>query len=276
MSSPAEQIRKSLEEKLGAPVLEVLQTAGREARRLGFRAYLVGGVVRDLHRGFGNTDIDIVIEGDGIAFARVLARRYEAKLRSYQRFGTATILFPTGFKIDVATARLEIYDRPAALPRVRPGRVEDDMHRRDFTVNAMAVDLTPPSFGEILDPFGGSADVEGKTIRVLHDRSFLDDPTRIFRAVRFEGRLGFRMDESTEALVRDALTSGILDRLEDYRFVAELDLILREEGSRRMILRLEALGVLGPVRARARGSRLLRKTLNEVESVMSPGRPKGS
>jgi tRNA nucleotidyltransferase (CCA-adding enzyme) len=104
----------------------------------------------------------------------------------------------------------------------------------------------------------------------------VDDPTRIFRAVRFEGRLGFRMDESTEGLIRDALASGILDRLEDYRLVAELDLILKEEDSLRMILRLEALGVLGPVRTRARGSRLLRKTLNEVESVMHPGRSQGS
>jgi tRNA nucleotidyltransferase (CCA-adding enzyme) len=127
-----------------------------------------------------------------------------------------------------------------------------------------------------MDPFGGRADVEGKRIRVLHDRSFMDDPTRIFRAVRFEGRLGFRMDDSTERKIRDALASGILERLEDYRLVAELDLILKEEGSRRMILRLESLGVLGTVRTRARGSRLLRKTLNEIESAAGRERSQGS
>lgn len=276
MSSSVEQIRESLEKKLGAPVVEILEAAGREAERLGFRAFLVGGVVRDLHRGVDNNDIDIVIEGDGIRFAQVFARRYDARLKSYQRFGTATITFPTGFKVDVATARLEIYDRPAALPRVRPGRIEDDMRRRDFTVNAMAIALSPSSFGKIMDPFGGRADIAQRKIRILHDRSFIDDPTRIFRAVRFEARLGFRLETSTEARILDAVASGVLDRLEDYRLAAEMELILKEEDPRRILLRLEALGVLEPVRVRARGSRLLRRALHEAESAIHRGPPQES
>ncbi len=276
MPSSIAQIRQSLERKLGAPLVGILEAAGREAERLGFRAFLVGGVVRDLHRGVDNADIDIVIEGDGIRFAQVFARRYDAQLKSYQRFGTATITFPAGFKIDVATARLEIYDRPAALPRVRPGRIEDDMRRRDFTVNAMAVALSPSSFGEIMDPFGGRVDMAERKIRILHDRSFIDDPTRIFRAVRFEGRLGFRMDDATERRAQEALASGVLDRLEDYRLAAELELILKEEDPRRILLRLEALGVMEPVRMRARGSRLLRRTLHEAESAIRRKPPQES
>jgi tRNA nucleotidyltransferase (CCA-adding enzyme) len=267
MSSHRENIKKSLIEKLGVPVVDILEAAGREAQRLSFRAFLVGGLVRDLYLGKNNVDVDLVIEGDGIEFAKVFARRYSEKLRFYERFGTATITFPAGFKIDVATARVETYDRPAALPRVRPGRIEDDMYRRDFTINAMAIALSPLLFGEILDPFDGRADIEKKKIRVLHERSFIDDPTRIFRALRFEGRLGFRMEEPTERLIQDALAAGMLERLEDYRIATELNLILQEENPRPMIHRLEALGVIVPIRDRARGSRLIRKILNEVVSV---------
>ena len=267
MPALRENIKKSLIQKLGVPFVEILEAAGREAHRLGFKAFLVGGMVRDLYLAKDNVDVDLVIEGDGIEFARVFAQRYRAELRFYERFGTATLVFPAGSKIDVATARVETYDHPAALPSVRPGRIEDDLYRRDFAINAMAIALSPLTFGEIMDPFGGRADIEEKKIRVLHDRSFIDDPTRIFRALRFEGRLGFRMDESAEQLMQDALASGMLERLEDYRIVTELTLILQEEDPRPMIQRLEAFGVLGLIRARARGSRIIRKALNEVAKV---------
>ena len=267
MPTLRENIKKSLVEKLGVPLVEILEAAGREAERLGFKAFLVGGLVRDLYLGKGNVDVDLVIEGDGIEFARIFARRYRAKLRLYERFGTATLAFPAGFKIDVATARVESYDRPAALPTVRPGRIEDDLYRRDFTINAMAIALSPLTFGEVMDPFGGRVDIEEKKIRVLHDRSFIDDPTRIFRALRFEGRLGFRIDESAQRLVQDALASGMLERLEDYRIATELSLILQEKDPRPVIQRLESLGVLEVIRTRARGSRIIRKSLNEVAKV---------
>ncbi|MCX5835070.1 MAG: hypothetical protein NTV99_11285 [Deltaproteobacteria bacterium] len=267
MSSHRENIKKSLIEKLGVPVVNILEAAGQEAQRIRFRAFLVGGLVRDLHLAGNNIDIDLVIEGDGIEFSKIFAQRYSARLRFYERFGTATLTFPAGFKIDVATARVETYDRPVALPRVWPGRIEDDMYRRDFTINAMAIALSPLHFGEILDPFGGRADIEKKKIRILHEKSFIDDPTRIFRAARFEGRLGFRMDESTQKLIQDALASGMLERLEDYRIATELTLILQEEDPRPMIQRLEAFGALEPIRTRARGSRILRKILNEVATV---------
>ena len=267
MPALRENIKKSLVEKLGVPLVEILEAAGREAERLGFKAFLVGGLVRDLYLGKGNVDVDLVIEGDGIEFSRIFARRYRAEVRLYERFGTATLAFPAGFKIDVATARVESYDRPAALPTVRPGRIEDDLYRRDFTINAMAIALSPLTFGEVMDPFGGRVDIEEKKIRVLHDRSFIDDPTRIFRALRFEGRLGFRIDESAQRLVQDALASGMLERLEDYRIATELSLILQEKDPRPVIQRLESLGVLEVIRTRARGSRIIRKSLNEVAKV---------
>jgi len=267
MPALRENIKKSLLEKLGVPLVEILEAAGREAECLGFKAFLVGGLVRDLYLKKDNVDVDLVIEGDGIEFARSFARRYRADLRFYERFGTATLSFPAGFKIDVATARLESYERPAALPTVRPGRIEDDLYRRDFTINAMAIALSPLTFGAVMDPFGGRADIEEKKIRVLHDRSFIDDPTRIFRALRFEGRLGFRLDESAQKLVQNALASGMLDRLEDYRIATELTLILREEDPRPVFRRLESLGALEVIRVRARGSRVLRRVLNEVAKV---------
>ncbi|HOD34693.1 MAG TPA: hypothetical protein PLR20_00105 [Syntrophales bacterium] len=267
MPALCESIKRSLVEKLGVPLVEVLEAAGREAERLGFKAFLVGGLVRDLCLGKDNADVDLVIEGDGIEFAKSFAPRYGAKLRCYVRFGTATIVFPAGFKIDVATARVESYDRPAALPTVRPGRIEDDLYRRDFTINAMAIALSPPAVGQVMDPFGGRVDIRDKKIRVLHERSFVDDPTRIFRALRFEGRLGFHLDESTQRLVREALASGMLERLQDYRIATELRLILQEQNPRPVIRRLESLGALVPVRTRARSNRILRKVLNEVTKI---------
>ena len=267
MTALRKNIKKSLVEKLGVPLVEILEAAGREAERLGFKAFVVGGLVRDLYLGKDNVDVDLVIEGDGIEFSGIFAQRYRAEMRFYERFGTATLTFPAGFKIDVATARVETYDRPAALPTVRPGRIEDDLYRRDFTINAMAIALSPLTFGAVMDPFGGRADIEEKKIRVLHDRSFVDDPTRIFRALRFEGRLGFRMDESAQRLLQDALASGMLERLEDYRIATELTLILQEENPRPAIQRLESFGALELIRARARGSRVVRKALNEVAKV---------
>lgn len=267
MPAPSGSIKKSLVEKLGDPLVEILEAAGREAESLGFKAFLVGGLVRDLYLGKENTDVDLVIEGDGIEFARNFARSHRAKVRFYERFGTATIVFPAGFKIDVATARVETYDRPAALPTVRPGRIEDDLYRRDFTVNAMAVALSPLTAGEVMDPFGGRADIADKKIRVLHKRSFVDDPTRIFRALRFEGRLGFRLEESTQRLAQEALASGMLERLQDYRIATELTLILQEQNPRPVIQRLESLGVLGPIRARAQRNRVIRKVLSEVMKI---------
>jgi tRNA nucleotidyltransferase (CCA-adding enzyme) len=236
---------------------ELLHSAGRLAGEMGYRAYAVGGMVRDLLLERDTFDLDIVVEGEGIRFARGLAGRLRARVKGYERFGTASVTLPGGAKVDVATARTEIYDEPAALPRVTPGSIRDDLFRRDFTINAMALSLAPGEFGRLLDEFGGFRDIRDGMIRVLHDRSFIDDPTRIFRAARFEARLGFRIVAADERRIDEALSLSLLERLEEYRIVAELRLILREPDPVTPLRRLEQLGVIAALEAlRGKGGSL--------------------
>ncbi|MFN3396183.1 MAG: CBS domain-containing protein, partial [Thermodesulfovibrionales bacterium] len=158
-------------------VVEMLKLAGEVADTMGFVAYLVGGSVRDLIMGHENLDIDIVIEGDGIAFAREFSKRLDARLRTHERFGTAQV-FTKELKIDVATARTEYYESPGALPTVETSSIKKDLYRRDFTINTLAIKLNPKDFGLLIDFFGGQRDIREKTIRVLHNLSFIEDPTR--------------------------------------------------------------------------------------------------
>ena len=203
--------------------------------------FIVGGRVRDLLLDRPATDLDLVVEGDALELVRALAIDRGGEAVVHPRFGTATYRNGTlGF--DLATARTETYSRPGVLPDVRPGPIEEDLVRRDFTVNAMALRLSPPDAGTLLDRFGSRQDVENGLIRVLHDGSFVDDPTRIMRAIRYEQRLGFRIEPSTLALLsRDLhlLPSVGLDRLR-----REIDLFLLEPTPELPLLRAESLGVL--------------------------------
>src|SRR5712692_7481220 len=169
--------------RLPAKIFKRLQEIGRLADATSMSAYLVGGLVRDLLLGRQNLDVDIAVEGDGMAFARRLADRYGAGLKVFDRFATALVVFPDGFKLDVATARCESYAHPTALPTVEPSSIKDDLYRRDFTINALAIRLKASHFGELVDFYGGQRDLERKVIRVLHERSFVDDPTRAFRGM---------------------------------------------------------------------------------------------
>jgi tRNA nucleotidyltransferase (CCA-adding enzyme) len=184
--------------------------------------YLVGGAIRDLLLGRASFDVDLAVEGDAIEFAHGLG----GEVTAHGRFGTAVVRFPDGRQLDVVTCRRETYPAPAALPDVEAGTIEDDLARRDFTVNAMAASLGE-DFGRILDPHGGRADLEAKVIRILHPASFTDDPTRILRAVRYETRLGFRMDPNTERLARAGMTGVAL--LTPARFREEIVALLSEE-----------------------------------------------
>ena len=170
--------------------LRLLRQIGRLADERGVSVYLVGGVVRDLLLQRESLDLDLTVEGDGIAFARLVADRYGAGLVVFERFATARLVFPDGLKMDIATTRRESYAQPALLPTVQPASIEADLSRRDFTINAIAVQLNRRQFGRVLDPCGGQGDLRAHTIRVLHAGSFQDDPTRIFRAIRFEQRFG--------------------------------------------------------------------------------------
>lgn len=220
---------------------KLLTEIGKLAAELDMRAAVVGGFVRDLFLGVTNEDLDIVIEGDGLILAEELSRRLHADLKIHEVFGTAMLILPDGQKIDIATARTEYYEFPAALPTVRFSSLRQDLGRRDFTVNAMAVDISPDNFGHILDFFGGYADLQQGLIRILYSQSFYDDPTRIFRSIRFEQRYGFRLEIQTEQLLRSGVEGNIWRNLSAERLARELCLIFKEHRCRRILKRLDNL-----------------------------------
>lgn len=232
-----------LRDKFPENVHAMLRLSGEIAEQLGYGAYLVGGSVRDLLMGEQNLDIDIVIEGDGIAFAHTLSQRIPAKVRSHPAFGTARIFFET-LSMDVATARTEYYESPAALPKVETSSLKKDLYRRDFTINSLAIRLNPRDFGLLMDFFGGQRDIKEKTIRVLHNLSFVEDPTRAFRAVRFSERFGFRLSRHTESLMKSALEMRLFDRLSGSRLYDELLLAFHETNPVRTLQRLSDYGLL--------------------------------
>ena len=204
--------------------------------------YLVGGTVRDILLGEPNFDVDVAVEGDAIELARSLADALDGRVRAHRKFGTAVVLYREDDRVDVVTARTEFYDAPAALPSVEHATIREDLFRRDFTINAMAVSLKGEDFGRLVDPFGGRRDLEAKTIRILHNLSFIDDPTRIFRAIRYESRYGFRMDDHTQRLARGTIEMGLVGDLSSARLRDELVALLEEGDAGASILRLAELG----------------------------------
>jgi len=224
--------------------LRIIREAGKEADRKGLSAYIVGGVVRDIILKRKNLDLDIVVEGDAIRLARVLAKKWKARLTVYKQFGTACLEMSGGTRVDFATARRERYAHSGALPAVQPGTLKEDLLRRDFTINAMAIAINPNRFGRLVDEFGGLKDLSMKKIRVLHDQSFIDDPTRILRAVRFEQRFCFQIERQTLLLMRKALRKKIETNVKPPRYFAEFKKILCEENPVKALQRLHHLGGL--------------------------------
>ena len=222
-------ISKIMKERFPERLLTLLIEFGRVGDELGYSVYAVGGFVRDFLMRVENYDVDIVVEGDGIRLAEEFEKKFSCRIRTHKKFGTAIILFPDGLKVDVATARLEVYESPAALPTVEKGSIKMDLYRRDFTINTLAIQLNPKAFGELIDFFGGVKDIKDKGIRVLHNLSFVEDPTRVFRAIRFEQRLGFQIGKHTQNLMKNAVKMGFMDRLSGGRVLSELVLILQEE-----------------------------------------------
>ena len=216
----------------------LLRELGTLADERGVSLYLVGGVVRDLFLKRENWDLDLTGEGDGIDFARLVARRYGSGLAVFERFATARLVFPDGLKMDIATTRRESYAQPAVLPTVQPASIEEDLSRRDFTINAIAVQLNPRQFNRLLDPYGGQRDLRARIIRVLHAGSFQDDPTRIFRAIRFEQRFGFRLERTTIRLLAQAASTNVIQQLSAPRLQNEILLLFAEQDPVRAIKRL--------------------------------------
>lgn len=216
--------------KIPSRVRPLLQRIGEIADAQGLSVYAVGGCVRDWCRGITAVqDLDVTVEGDGITLARSLARLLGGTVKAHAPFGTATIRLPGGkMRVDVASCRKEVYKRPAAYPSVCAGTLEDDLFRRDFTVNAMALALNPPHFGTLIDPFHGALDLRRKWLRMLHERSFLDDPSRILRGIRFAQRFGLRWEGSTRRAARAALAAQALSWLNAGRLRREMERMLEE------------------------------------------------
>jgi len=250
-------LKKEIAQQLPAELVRLLKAAGNTAQRQQQRAYLVGGMVRDLLLGRENIDIDIVVEGDAIRLAEELAAEKQAKVTKHKRFGTAKVQWD-GAAIDTVTARSETYERPGALPTVKPGTIIDDLSRRDFTINAMAIELSPRHFGELLDPHNGINDLEHGLIRVLHEKSFIDDATRIWRAIRYEQRLDFKLELATLELLKQS--TEWLKTISGDRIRHELELVLREEQPEKTLYRADELGALATVHPSLKGDIWLMET----------------
>jgi len=265
--SPAAHLRREdialrMESSLPAPLLATLRTAGEAAEALGYPLYAVGGFVRDLLLGRPNFDVDLVVEGKAIELARRLAKAHGGRVRDHKRFGTAKWILPNveanstadlhaarpgdlPAALDFVSARTEFYAEPTVLPTVERGSIKLDLHRRDFSINTLAINLTPGRWGELLDFYGGERDLQEGLVRVLHTHSFVDDPTRILRAARFEQRFGFRIEQRTAELISNAV--DLLDRVTPARVRHELELIFGESQPEQALRRLEELGVLGHI-----------------------------
>ncbi|MBW8879108.1 MAG: CBS domain-containing protein [Acidobacteria bacterium] len=240
-----EKVGKLMARRLPPNLTSRIETIEAVSRELEVPVYLVGGFVRDLLLERENRDLDLVVEGDGLAFAEVLAKAVGGRVRVHQAFLTAVVVDAEGFHVDVVTARSEFYRAPAALPEVQTSALRQDLFRRDFTINTLAIRLGPEPAPELIDYFGGRRDLKDKTLRVLHSLSFIDDPTRILRAVRLELRLGFRISPETLHLAQVALAEGVFDRLSGSRLRDELALLLDDPDlALRGLDRLAELGVL--------------------------------
>jgi len=261
---------KRLQDLLAPAQIALLQLIGQRVDELDFTVYVVGGFVRDLLLNAASDrmqalDMDIVIEGDAIAFAHQLQSRYGGRVVPHKTFGTAKWLLTDGDHpvahdqlqnamgialtatdlpphLDFVTARTEFYTAPSVLPTVEQSSIKLDLHRRDFTINTLALCLNPDRWGELLDFYNGIADLAAGIVRVLHSLSFVDDPTRILRAVRYEQRFNFQIAPRTLELLQDALE--LLDRVTPARIRHEFDRILQEATPEKSLARLDAVGVL--------------------------------
>ena len=258
-----------MQERLSSRLIDTLHQIGQTAHQLMFQAYVVGGFVRDLFLYRKNEDLDIVIEGDGIVFAKAFAAQFGARIHTHKAFGTAVIIFQDGFKIDVATARLEYYRSPAALPDVEMGSIKLDLFRRDFTINTLSICLNPDRFGALIDFFSAQKDIKDKAIRVLHNLSFVEDPTRVFRALRFEQRFGFTIGKLTANLIKNAVRMDFFKRLSGRRVFSEIKSILEEENPTPAVIRMNDFNLLKVIHPSITLDQALIDLLNSTKSAVA-------
>lgn len=263
------EVASLMEKHLESRIFCMLRDLGKVGDELELQVYAVGGFVRDLLLAVGNLDIDVTVEGDGVLFAETFAREYGCRVKSHEKFGTAVIIFADGFKIDVASTRLEYYSSPGALPTVERSSLKLDLYRRDFTINTLAISLNPSRFGVLTDYFGAQRDLSEGVIRVLHNLSFVEDPTRVFRAIRFEQRLGFRIAKHTEKLIKNAVKMDFLEKLGGKRLLAELVHIFREKEPMKAVERMARFGLLRYIHADLRLEQETGRVLEEAKSVIT-------
>lgn len=236
-------MKENLLLRLNPQSLALVKSIGELAHLQGVKAYLVGGPVRDLMLKHPTIDLDITVEGKGMRLAESFASRHHgARVKLYPAFMTATVYLPNGSLVDFATARAETYARGGAFPAVLPSDIRKDLGRRDFTINAMAIAIIPRNWGQLIDPFGGSADLKQKRIRVLHSKSFQDDPTRILRAARFKERLGFKIEVQTLKFLKSAMKMKVLDTIKPQRYLKDFNKVQQEPQSREIIKCLKSWG----------------------------------
>jgi len=265
----SDQIKKRLPTEL----VHLMEAIGALAAHQDQHLYLVGGAVRDLLLERETFDLDLAVDGDAIALAQLLANTTQGKLTIHTRFKTASLRWKE-WRIDLTTIRSETYDQPGALPRVGPGSLADDLLRRDFTINAMAVQLDPGRYGGLVDLYGGREDLERGHIRILHEKSFTDDATRIWRALRYEQRLGFRIEPETLGLLKRDI--AMLDTISGDRIRHELELVLKESYPEKVFRRTDELQVLSGLQPCLKGNNWLSEKFEQARQVSSPTPPPAS
>ena len=263
-------LSSKIEKQLPAELVKFMRVAGEMAYSQGQSLYLVGGVVRDLLLGQTNLDLDLVLEGDAINLTQQLAEINRGKITIHPRFGTAKLQWDK-WSVDLATARSETYVKPGALPRVKPGSIDSDLFRRDFTINTMAIELNPSHYGKLIDLYGGRDDLEHKLIRILHEKSFIDDATRIWRGLRYEQRLNFQLEPNTLKLLKRDIP--MLDTISGDRIRNELECILQEEFPEKVLRRAEELGVLPKLHPSLRGNGWLAEKFEQARQLSLPNLP---
>ena len=257
-------------DQLPGELVNFMQVAGEVVQSHGQKLYLVGGVVRDLLLRRTNFDLDLVLEGDAIELARELANIKQGKITAHTRFGTAKLQW-ANWSVDLTTARSETYPKPCVLPTVKPASIKEDLFRRDFTINTMALELNPGHYGQLLDLYGGRDDLEHKLVRVLHDKSFIDDATRIWRGLRYEQRLNFQLESATLQLLKRDIS--YLDAISGDRMRHELELILKEEYPEKVLYRADELGVLPKLHPALKGNGWLAAKFEQARKLSSPDSP---
>ena len=263
-------LAKIIEKQLPAELVNFMWMAGEIAHTRGEKIYLVGGVVRDLLLEQANFDLDLVVEGNAIELVQRLRELNQGKITTHPRFNTAKLQWDK-WSVDLATARAETYEKPGALPSVTPSSIDDDLARRDFTINAMAIHLNPGYYGKLVDPHDGRNDLKDKLIRVLHEKSFIDDATRIWRGLRYEQRLDFHLEKKTLALLQRDI--AMLDTISSDRIRYEIECILEEKYPGKVFRRAEELGVLAKLHPSLKGNGWLAEKFDQVRRLSAPEPP---